>query len=145
MSTDIISLQEPVAEKPPPTDTVTIIEHVYYQPFRHQPVDFTTRHSRKIKTANGEAFMRRVKVSSSWQKLNLLWVESASCIVIRNDTVSRGESLDLEVRFEDSQHTMLVIPKDMLRLHTKSWNSILVRCTKDSSTPCDVSVFVVPE
>lgn len=137
-----LSLQEPVGTSAETTDMITVIEHLYFQPKGMQPVDFSTRFSRKLKSSKGEAFVRRVKVKSTWAGINLLWVESAGCIVIRNESKHL-----IQVRFGETKFTMNIFSKDMLRLHTPDWNELQIKCD-EANNPDDLpiaSVFVIPE
>lgn len=106
-------MEQATKEKPASTDKfkpvekshITVVEHVYFQPFGSSPTGISPRYMRWLES-DEQPYGRRLKVSEEWQPLDKGWMEEAALLVLENLLPQYATIPEPEQRREDESRVV---------------------------------------
>lgn len=81
-------------------DRVVVSENVYHQTFGEEATRIESRFSRFLKSEE-QLYQRHVTVGENWERLDHGWVQTASMLVVKNNT---GNTLQVHASKEMEEH-----------------------------------------
>jgi len=137
-----------------PQNVMTVVEHVYHQPFGEQPVGVDSSFNRKL-DSDEQMFVRKFRVTEEWTPINVGWVESAGMLMLSND---EGRSLQtlpsdeekaavaarvVELKYQDApdDQAWTVLPGESMRAMPSQASLLMLRCRSESAR---VTLTLIP-